>query len=191
MRFFYDDWSWIEFRRTGLHAMLASYDQHLVFAPIAAYQLLFATVGLAHYWPYRLLAVLAHLACATAVFAYARRRVGPAAVLLAAPIVFLGAGWEAVLQGFNTEITASLACGVAALLALDRGDRRGDVAACVLIGVVGLVGWRVWRRGARSPRLVALVVIVGTYWLLVAYSRPRSASPTPHDTCTREWCCSR
>ena len=131
--FFFDDWSWIEYRRTGVHAMLASYNQHLVIAPVAAYQLLLATVGLAHYWPYRLLAAPAHLACAAAVFAYARRRIGPAAVLLAAPIVFLGAGWEAVLQPFNTVITASFACGIAALLALDRGDRRGDVIACVLL----------------------------------------------------------
>ena len=57
--------------------MLASYNQHLVIAPIAAYQLLLATVGLAHYWPYRLLAAVAHLACAAAVFAYVRRRSAP------------------------------------------------------------------------------------------------------------------
>ena len=34
-----------------------------------------------------------------------------AALLLAAPIVFLGAGWEAALQPFNTIITASLLPG--------------------------------------------------------------------------------
>ena len=264
--FFFDDWSWIEYRRTGVHAMLASYNQHLVIAPVAAYQLLLSTVGLAHYWPYRLLAALAHLACAAAVFAYARRRIGPAAVLLAAPIVFLGAGWEAVLQPFNTVITASLASGIAALLALDRGDRRGDVIACVLLAaglvfgefvalfavgvgvevtwrdrslrrawiwavalglyalwwiayyhaylsdhslslvpkfvanmafsaagglfgrnlevgrfvllaVVAFVGWRVWRRGALSPRLVTLVVILGVYWVFVAYSRAALGQP--------------
>ena len=180
--------------------------------------------------------------------------------------MFLGAGWEAVLQPFNTIITASLACGITALLALDRGDRRGDVIACVvlaaglvfgefvalfavgvavevtwrdrslrrawiwavalglyavwwiayyqaylshhtlslvpkfvanmafsaagglfgrnlevgrfvLLAVVAFVGWRVWRRGALSPRLVTLVVILGAYWLFVAYSRAALGQP--------------
>ncbi len=264
--FFYDDWSWIEFRRTGVDTMLASYNQHLVIAPVAAYQALLATVGLTHYWPYRLLAAVGHVACATAVFAFARRRVGDAALLLAAPVVFLGAGWELVLEGFNAGITASLACGIIALLALDRGDRRGDRLACgllvvglvcgefaalfaagvavevtwrdrdlrrawiwavpialyvgwwiadytsylshpdvslvpkfvanmasaaagglfgrslevgrvVLLAVAVFVCWRVWRRGALSPRLVTLAIVLGAFWLLVAYTRARHGQP--------------
>jgi hypothetical protein len=264
--FFFDDWSWIEFRRTGVHAMLASYNQHLVIAPVAVYQALLAMVGLTHYWPYRLLAAIGHLACATAVFAFARRRVGDAALLLVAPIVFLGAGWESVFQPFNAGITASLACGIAALLALDRGDRRGERLACaalvagllcgefaalfaagialeltwrdrslrrawiwalpiglyivwwiteytpylshhdlslvpkfvanmafaaagglfgrnletgrfVLLAVAAFVGWRVWRHRALSPRLVALVAILGAFWLLVAFTRAALGQP--------------
>ncbi len=264
--FFFDDWSWIEFRRTGVHAMLASYNQHLVIAPVAAYQALLATLGLTHYWPYRLLAAVGHLACATAVFAFARRRIGGAALLLTAPIVFLGAGWESIFEGFNAGITASLAFGIAALLALDRNDRRDEVIACasliaglvcgefaalfaagiavevtwrdrnlrrawiwavpiglyvvwwiteytaylaqddlslvpkfianmafaaagglfgrnlevgraVLLVVFAFVGWRVWRHRALSPRLVALVVILGGFWLLVAFTRAALGQP--------------
>ena len=125
-----DDWSWIEFRRTGVRRdarFLQPAPRHRARrrVPSAAGDsrpdALLAVP---------LLAAVGHVACATAVFAFARRRVGDAALLLAAPVVFLGAGWESVLEGFNAGITASLACGIAALLALDRGDRRGDRLAC-------------------------------------------------------------
>jgi hypothetical protein len=177
--FFYDDWSWIEFRHTGVNAMLASYNQHLVIAPVAAYQALLATVGLTHYWPYRLLAALAHLACATAVFAFARRRIGDAALLLAAPIVLLGGGWELVIQPFNAGITASLAFGIAALLMLDRADRRGDRLACgaLVLGLLcgefaalfaaGIAVEVTWRdRGLRRAWIWALpIALYGLWWV--------------------------
>ena len=105
--------------------------------PFAVYQLLFRTVGLGHYAAYRVLVAVAHVACAAAVFEFARRRIGPAALLLAVPIAFFGSGWEYELQGVNFGFTASIALGIAALLALDRADRRGDRLACGLL-VLGL-----------------------------------------------------
>jgi hypothetical protein len=177
--FFYDDWSWIELRRTGVHSILASYNQHLVMIPIAAYQFLLGTVGLAHYWLYRSLAALAHVACAVAVFAFARRRIGLLALPLAAVVVFLGSGWEYVLEPFNFGLTASLALGIAALIALDRDDRRGELIACcvlvlgllfselVMLFAVGIAAELSWRdRGLRRAWIWAVpLVLYGLWWL--------------------------
>ena len=71
---YYDEWTWIEFRHSGLHSILGSYNQHLLALPIGIYQLLFHTVGIGHYSIYRLLAALGHLACVAAIFAFALRR---------------------------------------------------------------------------------------------------------------------
>jgi len=121
----------------GWHAIIASYNQHLLAVPIALYQLLFATVGLAHYWVFRLFLTLAHLACVAAVFAYVRRRIGSAALLVTLPLLVLGSGWEYVLEPVNFGFVASIALSICALLALERDDGRGDALACVLL-VVGL-----------------------------------------------------
>src|SRR6185312_2899840 len=74
--FYYDEWGWIQQRHTGLHWILASYNQHLLAVPIALYQVLFRTLGLEHYWVYRLLEVCVHLGCVAVVFEFARRRLG-------------------------------------------------------------------------------------------------------------------
>ena len=71
-----------------------------------------------------------------ALFVYARRRVGDVLALAAAALMlFLGTGWNDVLWPFQTGFMTSLAAGVAALLALDRESRRGDVLAAVLLAV--------------------------------------------------------
>lgn len=131
--FFFDDWGWIEQRRTGLHWIFASYNEHLLAVPITLYQLLFRTLGLRHYWIYRLFEVVAHLGCAGVVFEFSRRRIGWYAVPLVAPVVFLGSGWEYVLEPVNFGFVASIALSVGALLALERDNRRGDVMACLLL----------------------------------------------------------
>ncbi|MGI8428679.1 MAG: hypothetical protein ACR2OB_05110 [Solirubrobacteraceae bacterium] len=131
--FFYDDWSWIEFRRSGLHPILAPYNQHLLPVPIALYQGLMRVVGLGHYWVYRALELMVHLSCVTAVFVFARRRIGSAALLLALPMLVLGSGWEYVLEPVSFGFVASIALSIGALLALDRGHRGGEPAACGLL----------------------------------------------------------
>jgi hypothetical protein len=136
--FVFDEWSWIEFRRAGLSSILDSYNDHLLAAPLAIYQLLFRTVGLGDYTAYRVLAAVAHLICIATVFEFARRRIGSAALLLVIPLAFFGSGWEYELQGVNFGFTLSIALSVGALLALDAGNRRGDVLACALL-TLGLV----------------------------------------------------
>lgn len=103
--FFYDEWSWIEFRRSGLHSILASYNGHLEPLPTAIYQALLHTIGLTHYRVYRTLAATAHCACATLAFAFARRRIGPAALLLALPVVLLGSGYSGLKLAWHVRIS--------------------------------------------------------------------------------------
>jgi len=180
--FFYDEWSWIEFRHSGLSAILSSYNEHMELVPLAVYQLLFHTIGIAHYRYYRALAALAHVGCATAIFAYARRRIGPAALALAPPLLLFGAGWEFILWGVNFGFTASIALSVAALLALDGGDRRAGVRACALLvggllfsetalvfaaGVAVELTWR--DRGLRRFWVWALPLVLYLCWWLVYY----------------------
>ena len=80
--------------------------------------------------------VVADQASVLLVFVYARRRVGGwTAVAAAALLLFLGPGWEVILWPFEIGWLISVGAGVACLLALDRHDRRGDIAAAALLAV--------------------------------------------------------
>ena len=117
-------------------ALLAPHNGHLSLVPVALYKLLFATAGLEDYTPYRVMVVAAHLACVALLFAYARRRVGdPAALGAAVLLLVLGPAWQNILWPFQVGSLVSLAAGIGALLALDRGDRRGDLAAAALLAL--------------------------------------------------------
>jgi hypothetical protein len=135
--FYYDEWDWVLARREwSVGALLEPHNEHLSVVPVLLYKLLFATVGIDVYWPYRVLGLAMHAFVVVGLFVYARRRVGDVLALAAAAIVmFLGAGWNDVLWPFQTGFLASLAAGVGALLALDRGSRRGDLLAAVALAV--------------------------------------------------------
>ena len=45
------------------------------------------------------------------------------------PILFLGPSWDDLLFPFQIGFFGSIACGIGALLALEREDRRGDLVA--------------------------------------------------------------
>src|ERR1700680_3625144 len=136
--FFFDEWGWLEQPRSGLDWLLRPYNDHLQIVPVAAYQLLFHTVGLAHYWVFRLIQTLVHLGSVAVIFEFARRRLDWLAVPLVLPVAVLGSGWDYVLWPVSMGFVASIAFGVAALLALERDDRRGDVVALALL-LAGIV----------------------------------------------------
>jgi len=164
--FWVDEWQWALTRRGGSPAtFLDPHNGHLSLVPVAIYKALFATAGLRHYAPYRVVVILAQLGCTTLLFIYARRRVGGfMAVVLAALLLFFGPGWQDILWPFQVAWLISLGAGIGALLVLDRGDRLGAGAACALtalslassgIGVAMAVailidvvfgphGWRRW-----------------------------------------------
>ena len=185
--FFYDEWAWIQQRNSGLHWIVVSYNNHLVAAPVAVYQLLFRTVGLDHYSVYRVLETFVHLSCAAVVFVFARRRIGAAAVLLVLPIALLGSGWEYVLEPVNLGFVASIALSISALLALERHDRFGDALGCGLLVLalacseftvvfaLGIAVDMVWReRALRRSFIWALPLALYAAWWL-AFHEPSAA----------------
>jgi len=63
-----------------------------------------------------------------------RRFVAPVvALLLCVPLVLMGPAWSALYWPFQVTFASSMVFGLAALLALERGTRRGDVAASALL----------------------------------------------------------
>ena len=48
-------------------------------------------------------------------------------------ILFYGAGWKILISSATLPNQVGMVCGLAALLALDRRDRAGDIGACILL----------------------------------------------------------
>ncbi len=171
LTFFYDEWSFILTRRGGsLDSFLSPHNGHLVAIPVIVYKLLFATVGLRHYTPYRVIAVLLHLLCCALLYALVRPRIGPwLALIPAALLLFMGTSWQILLWPFQMGYLMSVAGGLGALLALERRAARSDVAAGVLltiavgssgVGVAFIVASAVVMLVQRSPRRRFWVVVV-------------------------------
>jgi hypothetical protein len=153
--------------------------EHLIALPVLLYKVLQATFGMTSAVPYYVAAMLAFATAAALIFAFLRTRVGEwlafAAIL---PILFLGASSEDLLWAFQVGFFGSVAAGVGMLLALDRGDRRGDVMAAALaiislaFGSVGIpfviaaiVDVLVGPRPRRDRAFVAVVPIaVYAFW---------------------------
>jgi len=134
---FYDEWDWIS-RRRGVTAdtLLSPHNGHLSLVPVVIYKALLQVAGLTNYWVFRVVLVLAHLACVALVFLLARGRVGTVGAAFAAGFVaVLGAAGDDLLWAFQLGFVLGVACGLGALLALDRGTRRADAAAAVLLAL--------------------------------------------------------
>jgi hypothetical protein len=117
----------------GLEYFLAPSNGHLQVGGKLLYRGVFETIG-ADYTVLRALNVAGLMVCVGLFFELARRRIGPwAALVPCLSLLFLGYAWEAFIWAFDLHTTYSLAFGLAAILALRREDRRGDVAACVLL----------------------------------------------------------
>ncbi len=188
--FYFDEWDFIQDRRGWtLDALLKPHNEHLSLLPVLVYKLLFATAGLESHVPYRLAGIALHLGIVVLVLAYARRRVGELLALGAAgAVLFVGPGSLDVLWSFQIGFLGSLAAGLGALLCLDREDRRGNVAAAVLLtaalassslGIPLLVAAAVELLGRpdrrrRWPVLVAPVVLYAVWY--AAYGVPSGAT---------------
>jgi hypothetical protein len=187
--FYYDEWNFLMNRRGWtLDTFLEPHNEHLSLMPILVYKLLFASVGVDHYEPYRVAVILIHVICVGLLFVVARRRVGDLlAVIVALPILFLGTAWQDLLWPFQIGYMISVAAGLAMLLALERRTTLGDVSACVLISValasssIGIpvvvlavveliAGRERWRR----LWLAAVPVALYALWSLF-YGNPRAA----------------
>jgi hypothetical protein len=137
LTFFNDEWALALERRGWSPAdLLEPSNEHLSVVPVVVFKLLLATVGMTHYWPYRLVLVAFHLVCVGLVFVVARRRAGEELALAAAILIlFLGSAWEDVFWPFQISFLISVACGLALLLLLERPSGSRDVAACGLVAI--------------------------------------------------------
>jgi hypothetical protein len=134
-----DEWALLV-RRPGWSpaSILDPFNEQLVALPALFYKTLQAAFGMTSIRPYFLLSMLLFALAAAALYAYLRPRIGGWGAFLAIlPLLFLGAAAEDLFWAFQMGLFGGLAAGLAALIALERGDRRADIAACVLL-VVGL-----------------------------------------------------
>ena len=175
----FDEWLLALQYRDGLHTFIAPHNGHPTLVPFTIYRLLFATVGIDHSAPYRVVGIAAHLLVVALLYVYSARRAGAAVGFLAAgSILVLGPGWQNIIWPLQVGWLISIACGLGALLALDRRDRRGDITACVLLVVcvsssgpgvaiaAGLLVEVLRGRGLRSAWIVAAPLALFAVWYL-------------------------
>ncbi len=130
-----DEWNLVLDRR-GLSAaaFLDPHQGHLVLGLVVIYKALLAIFGMSSPLPFHVTSTLVYLLAAVLLFAYARRRVGDWLALLGTAVVlFFGASAVDMLSPFQIFFSGSIAAGIGALLALDRDDAPGDLAACLLL----------------------------------------------------------
>lgn len=135
MTFLQDTWAFLMNRRDFTpDALFTPHNEHIVAIPVAIEQLLVQVFGMSSATPEFVLLALSLAATAFLLFVYVRRRVGPWLALFAAVLLlFLGPAWEVLLWPFEISLVGSSFFGIAMLLALDRDDRRGDIAACAFL----------------------------------------------------------
>jgi hypothetical protein len=131
-----DDWTWIDSRRTNsVDTFLAPYNGHLSLIPIAIYRLMFALFGIGDFAPYRVLLFVVASMTGLAIFEYARHRIGAfGAAIVATLLLFVGPGWNDIMQPFQIAWLIAVTTGLLALTLLDRRRPAADIAACLLIG---------------------------------------------------------
>jgi hypothetical protein len=160
---------------------------HLTAISNLVYKAILETVG-AHYLAFRLLIVSCVLLTTGLFYALVKRRIGALPALAPALVLlFFGSSWQMIITGLGFNVVFSIAMGLAALLALDRGDRLGDALACVLlvvsvstlsIGLAFLVGVAVSvLLGSDRRRAWIFLVPLALYavWWLWGQSAPEPA----------------
>lgn len=137
LTFLQDTWDLLINRRDpSVDSLLIPHNEHIVLIPAAIEQVILRVFGMSDATPEYVLQSLMLAAAAALLFVYVRRRVGDWLALFAAVLVlFLGPAWEVLLWPFEIGFSGSVLFGLGALLALDRDDRRGDLAACAFLSI--------------------------------------------------------
>lgn len=137
LTFLLDDWEFLIYRRGfDADAILLPHGEHIAVGPILVYKALLATFGMASALPFRVASTAVFLLSALLLFMFLARRLGQWPALAGTAVVlFLGPAWEDLLWPFQIGYFGSMASGLGMLLALERGDDRGDRLACALLTV--------------------------------------------------------
>jgi hypothetical protein len=156
LTFFADSWEFLMNRRHLTSAALFdAHNEHFVLFPVLITQLFLRIFGMTSATPEFVLLAIALAITAGLLYVYVERRIGRWPALFAAALVlFLGPAYEVLLWPFEITYVGSMLFGLTALLALERGDRRADLIACVAL-VAGL-GFS----GLGIPFVVAALVAV-------------------------------
>jgi hypothetical protein len=187
--FYADELAWV-YATPGLgpREVIEPHNGHLIATSRLAFKAIFETIG-DSYVSVRVLGVGAVLLSAGLFYALAKRRIGALPALAPAVVLlFCGSAWGHVVIPIGFPIIFSVAAGLGALLAMERDDRRGDIAACVLLvlavatytsGLAFVAGAGVWvlMRQDRWRRswIVAIPVALYAAWFL--WSLSSAASP--------------
>jgi hypothetical protein len=184
--FFADEWFWVYNRLDpSVDTVLEPFNGSLNAVPLLIYQGVVGLFGLDHYAPFRVLTIAFDLLCSLLLFVYLRRRINPwLAFVPAALLLIFGSGWWDLITSFSLLWTSAISASLGALLALDREDRAGDLAACLLLilsvashspglafaagaAVTTILGSRPWR-----PRAWIWAIPIGLYavWAVWAES---------------------
>lgn len=169
MTFYQDTWGFLMGRRNiSADALFLPHNEHLVVFPALLEMLLLHLFGMSSALPEYVLLALFLAATAALLFVYVRRRVGDWPALFAALIVLtLGPAWEVLLWPFEITFIAPILFGLAMLLALEREERRWDLAACAfLILAVGSSGLGI---SFIAGAVVAILVGPREAWFRRAY----------------------
>jgi MFS family permease len=138
--FYGDDWAVLVQRGdAGPSAWMMPHQQHWMAPPTIVYQVLWHTVGLHSYHPYRAVALAAHLATGVALWAVLRRSKVSAwtATVVASSLLFFGAGSEVAMWAVLMTFSSSLALGFAHLLIADRAERSAWTAVGAILCGIG------------------------------------------------------
>jgi hypothetical protein len=137
LTWFQDSWEFLMNRRSfTADALFTPHNEHIVVIPVLLTQLSLRVFGMDSMLPEQVLLTALLMGTAALVFVYVRRRVGPWPALMAALLLaLLGPAWQDLLWPFQVGFVGSALTGVAMLLALERGERRWDTGACVLLAL--------------------------------------------------------
>jgi hypothetical protein len=123
------------FHDLHLRSLLTPHNAHLILVPRFIYAAIFQAVGPSHA-ALAVVALTGLLLAAGLFFVLAARRVRPlVALALTIPLLFLGSSWDVVLSTLGIQVLWSVATGLGMLVALERRDLRGDIAACLLLSL--------------------------------------------------------
>jgi hypothetical protein len=175
--FWRDEWQPLLHRTSwSLDTFFDPFVEHLIALPILIYKVLVEIFGMESAAPFQVVGVLLFLLSVLMAYLYVRRRVGGWLALAGVlPVLFLGPSWDDLLFSFQMALFGSIACGIGALLVLERRDRLGDVVATALLvtsllfsdlGVPFVAGATVLLAfGADRFRRAYIVVIPTVFWL--------------------------